>query len=79
MFNHDDSDAILLEDSANGFSSLNCSITLYNIQQLYPPLACVLINTYRSPASLSVSGDAILSGYADVYYCDDSADPPSYQ
>ena len=34
---------------------------LLSTQQLYPPLACVLINTYRSPASLFVSGDTILS------------------
>ena len=32
-----------------------------DIQQLCPPLARILINTYRSPASLFVSGDTILS------------------
>ena len=61
VFSHDDNDAILLVDASNAFYSLNCSVALHNIQQLCPPLACVLINTYRSPASLFVSGDTILS------------------
>ena len=41
--------------------SLNRSAALHSIQQLCPPLACVLINTYHSLASLFVSGDTILS------------------
>ena len=61
VFNHNDSDAILLVDATNAFNSLNCSVALHNIQQLCPPLARILINTYRSPASLFVSGDTILS------------------
>ena len=61
LFNHADSDAILLVDASNAFNSLNCSVALHNIQQLRPSLACVLINTYRSPASLYVSGDTLLS------------------
>ena len=61
VFDNDDSDAILLVDATNAFNSLNRSVALHNIQQLCPPLACVLINTYRSPASLFVSGDTILS------------------
>ena len=61
VFNHNDSDAILLVDATNAFNSLNHSVALHNIQQLCPPLARILINTYRSPASLFVSGDTILS------------------
>ena len=61
IFNDDDSDAILLVDATNAFNSLNRSVALHNIQQLCPPLARILINTYRSPASLFVSGDTILS------------------
>lgn len=41
-------------------NSLNRSVALHNIQQFCPLLACVLINTYHSPASLFVSGDTIL-------------------
>ena len=61
VISHDDSDAILLVDVSNAFNSLNCSVALHNIQQLCPPLVCILINTDRSPASLFVSGDTILS------------------
>ena len=48
VFNHNDSDAILLVDATNAFNSLNCAVALHNIQQLCPPLAHILINTYRS-------------------------------
>ena len=57
VFNHNDNDAILLVDA----TSLNRSVALHNIQQLCPPSAHILINTYCSPASLFVSGDTILS------------------
>ena len=61
LFGHADSDAILLVDASNALNSLNRSVALHNIQQLCPSLACVLINTYRSPASLFISGDTLLS------------------
>ena len=61
VFNHNDSDVILLVDATNVFNSLNRSVALHNIQQLCPPLARILINTYHSPASLFVCGDTILS------------------
>ena len=61
VFNSDVSDAMLLVDATNAFNSLNWLVALHNIQQLCPPLACVLINTYRSPASLFVSNDTLFS------------------
>ena len=61
LFNHANSDAILLVNASNAFNSLNRSVALHNIQQLCPSLACVLINTYCSPASLYVLGDTLLS------------------
>ena len=61
VFDSDDSDAMLLVDATNAFDSLNCIVALHNIQQLCPPLACVLINTYCSPASLFVSSDTLFS------------------
>ena len=61
VFNHNDSDAILLVDATNAFNSLNRSVALHNIQQLCPPLARIFIYTYRCPASSFVSGDTILS------------------
>ena len=47
VFNDDDSDAILMVDATNAFNSLNRSVALHNIQQLCPPLARILINTYH--------------------------------
>ena len=52
---------MLLVNATNAFNSLNRIVALHNIQQLCPPLACVLINTYRSPASLFVSSDTLFS------------------
>ena len=83
LFGHADSDAILLVDASNAFNSLNRSVALHNIQKLCPSLACVLINTYRSPASLFVSGDrGNYTGrptvYANVCHYNDSTDLPSY-
>ena len=43
VFNHDDSDAIILVDVTNAFNPLNRSVVLYNIGQLCSPLSCVLI------------------------------------
>ena len=59
-FNRNDCDAMLLVDASNAFNSFNSLGALHNIQQK-TPLACncVLINIYRSPASLFVSGDTL--------------------
>ena len=48
-------------DASNAFNSLNRIVALHNIRQLCPPFAPILINIYRSPASLFISGDVILS------------------
>ena len=62
VFNHNDSGAILLVDTTNAFNSLNHFIALYNIQQLCPPLACVLItHIIPLPLCLFLHGDTILS------------------
>ena len=51
----------MLVDASNAFNSLNCLVALHNIRQLCPPLSTILINIFRSPASLLVSGEVILS------------------
>ena len=48
-------------DATNALNSLNRSVALHNIQQLYPTLARILINTYCSPVFLFISSDTILS------------------
>ena len=53
-------DAVLL-DASNALNSLNHIVALHNIRQLCPPFATLLINTYRSPACLFISGDVLMS------------------
>ncbi len=60
-FESDENEAVLLADASNAFNSLNRQATLHNIRRLCPPLATILVNTYRAPTELFVDGDAILS------------------
>ena len=61
VFEEGSTEAVLLVDASNAFNSLNRLVALHNIRQLCPPLSTILINIYRSPASLLVSGEVILS------------------
>ena len=45
-FLQEDNEAILLADASNAFNSLNRMVALYNIQQICPSFAPILINTY---------------------------------
>ena len=49
-------DAVILVDASNAFNSLNRQAALHNIQYTCPPFALSLINTYRYPSRLFVSG-----------------------
>ena len=60
-FESDDNEAVLLVDASNAFNSLNRQVALQNIRRLCPPLATILINTYRAPTELFVDGDVLLS------------------
>ena len=54
-------DAILLVDASNAFNTLNRKVALLNIQKKCPPLAKVLINTYRHNPQLFIDGEVLLS------------------
>ena len=56
IFEEEGTDAIILVDAANAFNRLNRQAALHNMQYLCPPFAMVLINTYRLPARLFLSG-----------------------
>ena len=56
LFEHDNSDAVLLIDASNAFNSLNRAAALQNITVLCPSLATYAINTYREPARLFIVG-----------------------
>ncbi|XP_044169682.1 uncharacterized protein LOC122953779 [Acropora millepora] len=46
LFEHDNSDAVLLIDASNAFNSLNRAAALHNIRVLCPSIATYAINTY---------------------------------
>ena len=55
-------EGIILVDTSNAFNCMNRQAALRNIQYICPPLATVLINTYRNPLRLFITGgDEILS------------------
>ena len=58
---HPDTEATLLVDASNAFNTLNRKVALFNIQKRCPPLANVLINTYRQHPQLFVDGETLLS------------------
>ena len=60
-FENNDAEAVLLVDASNAFNSLNRHCALHNIQRLCPPLATILINTYREPSELFVNDSTIWS------------------
>lgn len=56
-----DTEAVLLVDASNAFNSLNRQVALRNARHLCPPLANILINTYRNPSELFVDGMVLWS------------------
>ena len=56
IFNAESSDAVILVDAANAFNNLNRMVALHNIQYICPPIATILINTYRQPSHLFLPG-----------------------
>ena len=55
------SEAVLLVDASNAFNTLNRNVALLNINKKCPPLAKVLINTYRHDPQLFVDGETLFS------------------
>lgn len=53
----DESDGILLIDADNAFNRVNRAVALHNIQYICPAMKHVLINFYRSPTRIFMSGD----------------------
>ena len=56
IFELEATDAVILVDAANAFNSLNRAVSLHNMRYLCPPFATVLINTYRIPTRLFITG-----------------------
>ena len=56
IFDDDDTDAVILVDASNAFNALNRKVALHNIQIICPPFSTILINTYRAPSKLFITG-----------------------
>ena len=56
IFEQDACDAVILVDASNAFNRLNRRVALHNIQITCPEFATILINTYRQPSRLFVTG-----------------------
>ena len=54
-------EAVLLVDTSNAFNSLNREAAMRNIQSLCPPLAKIVVITYRNNAPLLIDGEVIPS------------------
>lgn len=54
----DGNEGVLLVDASNAFNNLNREV---NIRRLCPPLANILVNTYRAPSELFVDGEVLYS------------------
>ena len=54
LFEHDNSDTVLLIDASNTFNSLNRAAALHNIRVLCPSIATYAINTDREPTCLLI-------------------------
>ena len=60
-YSAEDCEAVILVDASNAFNSLNRECALLNIRFVCPPLATVLINTYRNATELFVGGNTLFS------------------
>ena len=56
MFEEEESDAVLLLDASNAFNCLNRQVALHNIRIICPLISNYILNTYRAPAKLYISG-----------------------
>ena len=56
VFEKECTDAVILVDAENAFNRLNRQAALHNIQYLCPSFSTVLINTYRKPSCLFITG-----------------------
>ena len=58
IFDSPESEAVLLIDAKNAFNSLNRAAAMHNLQVQCPSLAKYIINTYRKPSRLFITGSA---------------------
>lgn len=61
VFENEGTDAVLLIDASNAFNKLNRATALNNIQITCPEISTYIINTYRRPSRLFITGGKEIS------------------
>ena len=61
VFEHPETEAVILVDASNAFNALNRQVALRNINNLCPALSKVLTNTYREDIKLFIDGETLFS------------------
>ena len=56
VFNEEGADRVLLIDAPNAFNQMNRPVAMHNIRITCKEIALYIINTYRSPSRLFISG-----------------------
>ena len=56
VFNEEGADGVLLNDATNAFNQMNRAVAMHNIRITCKEIALYIINTYRSPSRLFISG-----------------------
>lgn len=56
IFEDSNTEAVLLVDATNAFNSVNRKTALHNISIICPALTHILVNTYRAPIRLFITG-----------------------
>ena len=58
IFEDSSTEAVILVDANNAFSSINRKIALHNVPVTFPSFSKILINSYCSPSRLIILGGA---------------------
>ena len=61
VFNEEGADGVLLIDATNTFNQMNRTVAMHNIRITCKEIALYIINTYRSPSRLFISGGGEIS------------------
>lgn len=75
VFIEEETDGILLIDASNAFSVMNRSVAMHNTQIMCKEISLYLINTYRCPSRLFITGGGEISSQEGTTQGDPMAMP----
>ena len=73
VFNEEGADGVLLIDATNAFNQMNRTVAMHNIRITCKEIALYIINTYRNPSRLFISGGGEISSQEGTTQGDPSA------